>query len=155
MMNLSIRALSRVLVGLVLLGPLTVVPHASAQSVTSEETVRSVRRMLERLPYYGVFDFIVFRVDRGTVYLAGYSFEGRLKRDAETATQRASGVNEVANKIEVLPASQNDDRIRLESITYGHSSNGNAAIVRSPPMCRDHLRDNPDDRDQPFISSIA
>ena len=49
-MNLSIRALSIVLVGLALLGPLTVVPHASAQSVTSEETVRSVRRMLERLP---------------------------------------------------------------------------------------------------------
>ena len=28
------------------------------------------------------------------------------------ATKRASGVDEVANKIEVLPASQNDDRIR-------------------------------------------
>jgi hyperosmotically inducible periplasmic protein len=57
----------------------------------------------------------VFRVDRGTVHLAGYSFEGRLKRDAETATKRASGVNEVANKIEVLPASPNDDRIRWET----------------------------------------
>ena len=114
-MNLSIRALGSVLVGLVLLAQLTVVPHASAQSVTSEETVRSVRRMLERLPYYGVFDFIVFRVDRGTVYLAGYSFEGRLKRDAETAAKRASGVIEVANTIEVLPASQNDDRIRWET----------------------------------------
>jgi hypothetical protein len=85
-MNLSVRALGSVLVGLVLLGPVTVVPHASAQSVTSEETARSVRRMLERLPYYGVFDYIGFRVDRGTVYLAGYSFEGRLKKDAETAT---------------------------------------------------------------------
>ena len=111
-MNLSIRALRSVLVGLALLGPLTGVPLASAQSVTSEETVRSVRRMLERLPYYGVFDFIVFRVDRGTVYLAGYSHQGNLRADAEMATKRASGVNEVANKIEVLPASQNDDRIR-------------------------------------------
>jgi osmotically-inducible protein OsmY len=68
--------------------------------------------MLERLPYYGVFDYIVFRVDRGTVYLAGYSFEGRMKADADMAAKRASGVNEVANTIEVLPASQNDDRIR-------------------------------------------
>jgi osmotically-inducible protein OsmY len=59
-----------------------------------------------------VFDYIVFRVDRGTVYLAGYSFEGRLKTDAEMAVKRASGVVEVANEIEVLPASQNDDRIR-------------------------------------------
>jgi osmotically-inducible protein OsmY len=110
-MNLS-RALRSVLVGLALLGSLTGVPLASAQSVTSEDTVRSVRRMLERLPYYGVFDFIVFRVDRGTVYLAGYSYQGNLKADAEMATKRASGVNEVANKIEALPASQNDDRIR-------------------------------------------
>jgi hypothetical protein len=85
---------------------------AVAQVVTADDTVRSVRRMLERLPYYGVFDYIVFRVDGGTVYLAGYSFEGRLKADAEMAAQRASGVVEVANKIEVLPASQNDDRIR-------------------------------------------
>jgi osmotically-inducible protein OsmY len=74
---------------------------AMAQSVTVEETVHSVRRMLERLPYYGVFDYIVFRVDGGTVYLAGYSFEGRLKADAEMAAKRASGVVEVANKIEV------------------------------------------------------
>ena len=114
-MSSYIGALRIGLAALALLGALTGVTRASAQNVTPEETVRSVRRMLERLPYYGVFDFIVFRVDGGTVYLAGYSFEGRLRKDAETATTRASGVNEVANKIEVLPASQNDDRIRWET----------------------------------------
>ena len=114
-MSSYIGALRIGLAALALLGALTGITRASAQNVTPEETVRSVRRMLERLPYYGVFDFIVFRVDGGTVYLAGYSFEGRLRKDAETATKRASGVNEVANKIEVLPASQNDDRIRWET----------------------------------------
>jgi hyperosmotically inducible protein len=114
-MSSYIGALRIGLAALALLGALTGVTRASALNVTSEETVRSVRRMLERLPYYGVFDFIVFRVDGGTVYLAGYSFEGRLKKDAEAATKRASGVSEVANKIEVLPASQNDDRIRWET----------------------------------------
>jgi hyperosmotically inducible periplasmic protein len=109
------RVLCIGLVGLAISGVVSGATSGGAQSVTAEETVRSVRRMLERLPYYGVFDYIVFRVDRGTVYLAGYSFEGRLKKDAETATKRASGVNEVANKIEVLPASQNDDRIRWET----------------------------------------
>jgi hyperosmotically inducible protein len=107
-----IRLLHVGLLGLALLDAISGPTSIAAQTVTSEETVRSVRRMLERLPYYGVFDFIVFRVDRGTVYLAGYSFDGRLKRDAEMAVKRASGVIEVANKIEVLPASQNDDRIR-------------------------------------------
>lgn len=107
-----IRALRIGLVGLALLAACTGVTRARAQSVAPGETARSVRKMLERLPYYGVFDFIVFRVDRGTVYLAGYSFEGNLKPDAERATKMASGVDEVANKIEVLPTSQNDDRIR-------------------------------------------
>jgi len=87
-------------------------PRAAAQSTTPAETVRSVRRMLERLPYYGVFDFIAFGVDRGTVTLVGYSYQGNLKADAEMAAKRSIGVDEVANKIEALPASPNDDRIR-------------------------------------------
>ena len=111
-MNACFHVLRGGLFSLALLGTISAPASAVAQSVTPEETARSVRRMLERLPYYGVFDYLVFRVDRGTVYLAGYSFEGRLKADAEMAVKRASGVDEVANKIEVLPASQNDDRIR-------------------------------------------
>ena len=111
-MRSYIRGLRVSVVGLALLGALTGVTGIPAQSVTSEETVRSVRRMLERLPYYGVFDYLVFSVDRGTVTLAGYSYVGNLKAAAEMAVKRASGVDEVANKIEVLPTSQNDDRIR-------------------------------------------
>src|SRR4030095_4770759 len=106
------RVLRIGLVGLAMLGVISSATSGGAQSVTADETVRSVRRMLERLPYSCVFDYLVFRVDRGTVYLAGYSYEGNLKADAEMAVKRASGVVEVANKIEVLPASQNDDRIR-------------------------------------------
>jgi hyperosmotically inducible protein len=110
-MNAYFRVLHGALVGLTMVGAITG-STATAQSVSAGETVRSVQRMLERLPYYGVFDYIVFRVDQGTVYLAGYSFEGRLKADAGIAAKRASGVDEVANTIEVLPTSQNDDRIR-------------------------------------------
>src|SRR5688572_16125680 len=108
------RMLRNCLVGVAMVGAVGA-GNVRAQGVTPEETVRSVRRMLERLPYYGVFDYIVFRVEGGTVYLAGYSFEGRLKADAERAAKRAAGVIEVANRIEVLPASPNDDRIRWET----------------------------------------
>ena len=111
-MNACLHVLGTGLVSLALLSTISGTTSAAAQTVAAEETVLSVRRMLERLPYYGVFDYIVFRVDRGTVYLSGYSFEGRLRTDAEMAAKRARGVDEVANKIEVLPASQNDDRIR-------------------------------------------
>src|SRR5258705_7200556 len=72
-MNPCIHVLRNSLLSLALLGTISGPTSAAAQSVSSEETVRSVRRLLERLPYYGVFDYIVFRVDRGTVYLAGYS----------------------------------------------------------------------------------
>jgi hypothetical protein len=51
------------LVMLVMLGVISRPKNATAQTVTPDETVRSVRKMLERLPYYGVFDFVVFRVD--------------------------------------------------------------------------------------------
>ncbi len=85
---------------------------AAAQGAASDDTVRSVRRMLERLPYYSVFDFLAFSVDGSTVRLAGYSFQERLRADAETAAKRATGVGDVANRIEVLPTSPNDDRIR-------------------------------------------
>ncbi len=111
-MSAYLHVLRQGLVSLAMLGAIGTQASAQTQSVTAEETEQAVRHMLERLPYYGVFDYIVFRVDRGVVYLAGYSFEGRLKADAEMAVKRASGVVEVANKIEVLPASQNDNRIR-------------------------------------------
>ena len=112
MMGSHIRALRVSVVALALLAVQTAVTGSSAQSIASEETAGSVRRMLERLPYYGVFDYIVFSIDRGTVTLAGYSYEGTLRASAEMAVKRAGGVDDVVNKIELLPTSQNDDRIR-------------------------------------------
>jgi hyperosmotically inducible protein len=109
---MKIRVMRAGVVGLVVLAAISGATGVRAQEVAQGETVRSVRKMLERLPYYGVFDFLAFGVDRGTVTLVGYSFEGRLKADAEMAAKRSSGVDEVANKIEVLPTSVNDDRIR-------------------------------------------
>ena len=111
-MTRFVRALSVGAIGLALTGLSGDTTAARSPSLAPEETVLSVRRVLERLPYYGVFDFIVFSVDRGTVTLAGYSFQGSLKADAEMAAKRASGVDTVVNKIALLPASPNDDRIR-------------------------------------------
>ena len=83
-----------------------------AQSVAAKETTLMVQRALQRLPYYGVFDFLAFGVDRGTVTVTGYAYRGNLKSDVANAVKRVAGVDELGNKIEVLPASQNDDRIR-------------------------------------------
>jgi osmotically-inducible protein OsmY len=84
----------------------------NGQTVAVKETTMRIERALQRLPYYGVFDFLAFGVDRGTVTLMGYAYRDNLKSDAAAAVKRAPGVDEVANKVEVLPASQDDDRIR-------------------------------------------
>lgn len=83
-----------------------------AQSVAVKQTTLNIQRALQRLSDYGVFDFLAFGIDRGTVTLLGYGYSGNLKSDADRAVKRVSGVDEVANQIEILPASQNDDRIR-------------------------------------------
>ena len=84
----------------------------TAQSVAVRQTTERVRTALERLPRYGVFDFVGFELDRNSVKLVGYAYSGQLKTDAGKAVGRLDGIEEVGNQIELLPASQNDDRIR-------------------------------------------
>jgi osmotically-inducible protein OsmY len=83
-----------------------------AQTVAQKETAFTIERALQRLPYYGVFDFLAFGVDKGVVTLQGYVYQDSLKSDAARAVKRLTGVDEVDNKIALLPASANDDRIR-------------------------------------------
>ena len=90
----------------------TASPRAYAQSVAEKQTISRVQGALERLPNYGVFDFLAFSLDRGTVTLMGYAYRGNLKSDAGRAVKSVSGVDDVVNQIEILPPSLNDDRIR-------------------------------------------
>ena len=106
------RAARRLIAGAALLGIISFSTGLAAEPMSVRETTRSLQRTLERLPYYGVFDFMAFGIDRGTVTLTGYAYSGSLRNAAEMAAKRTSGVDEVANRLEVLPASPNDDRIR-------------------------------------------
>jgi hyperosmotically inducible periplasmic protein len=78
---------------------------------TGPDTMAKVRRALERLPYYGVYDFLAFGIENGVVTLKGYAHRPSLKREAEDMVRHATGA-EIANRIEVLPTSSFDDRIR-------------------------------------------
>jgi osmotically-inducible protein OsmY len=108
----GVRVIGGVALGAVLGGLVFTRPGVAAQSISARQTTLSVQRALERLPYYGVFDFMAFNVERSMVTLTGYAFQGSLREAAESATRRVSGVDEIANRVELLPASQNDDRIR-------------------------------------------
>ena len=72
----------RLTIGAVMSGVLILGVGAGAQSLSARETTRSIQRALERLPYYGVFDFMAFSVDRGTVTLTGYAYHGSLRHAA-------------------------------------------------------------------------
>jgi hyperosmotically inducible periplasmic protein len=112
LMTPVVHALRAVLVGLALTGAWAGVATTLAQSPAPEDTRRAVQRALERLPYYGVFDYLVFRLDGATVHLAGYSFDGRLNEAAAMAVKRVGGVAVVSDRIEVMPVSSHDDSIR-------------------------------------------
>ncbi len=90
-------------------------------------SVEEIRKELLQLPYYGVFDFLAFSYDKGTVTLMGYAYHATLKHDAARAAKRASGVDQVIDKIDELPVSQFDDELRWR--TY-------YAIYRDPFLSR-------------------
>src|SRR5271165_5122435 len=78
-----------------------------------ERITREVRHELLMLPYFGVFDYIAFKVDGNNVTLLGQVVRPTLKSDAENVVKHIEGVEKVDNQIEVLPPSPMDDRLRL------------------------------------------
>jgi len=109
------RRLVAATLGLALLAAIDPLWHpAEAQTADEKRRADDVRMALQRLPYYGVFDFLSFRYDRGTVTLMGFAYQDKLKADAEEALKRVPFVEKVVNEIEVAPGSINDDRIRRD-----------------------------------------
>jgi hyperosmotically inducible periplasmic protein len=101
--------------GLALLVGLTMVAEPrlmAARESDPKDVVPQVRKQLMRLPYYGVFDFLVFSVQGSTVTLGGDVYNASIKKDAEREVERIAGVENVVNNIHLLPASPLDDDIR-------------------------------------------
>ena len=99
----------------------------TAAAKVSASPVEGIRDELLQLPYYGVFDFLSFKYENGTVTLMGYAYRPTLKTDAERAVRRAPGVESVDDRIEVLPVSTNDDNLRWQAYY---------AIYRDPFLSR-------------------
>jgi len=97
-------------------GGLILASIATAQprpSLTELEITDKVRSAVLQLPYYGVFDLIAFGVEGNTVTLTGDVYRASLKKEAEDAVRKIPGAR-VVNKIEILPTSIDDDRIRQQ-----------------------------------------
>jgi len=127
----------RLVVLLTMLAALTA--DATARNISSKgqnRLEREIRHELVMLPFYGVFDHLAFRVNGYDVTLVGQVSRPTLKTDAERVVKRIEGVERVHNRIEVLPLSPNDDRIRLAvyRAVYGHSVLNRYALGANPPI---------------------
>lgn len=80
---------------------------------TPRGLAQSVRHELVMLPYYSIFDNLAYQVEGDTVTLYGQVTRPTLKTDAERVVKHVEGVNRVVNRIEVLPLSPFDNRIRI------------------------------------------
>jgi hyperosmotically inducible protein len=100
--------------GLLALATLGTAQDAQLSAKSQERIVKEVRHELLMLPYFGVFDYIAFKVTGSTVTLLGQVVRPTLKSDSENVVKRIEGVEKVDNQIEVLPPSPMDDRLRLQ-----------------------------------------
>jgi hyperosmotically inducible periplasmic protein len=101
---------------LALITSIAVITQVAANPNTAANnarTVRKIRKELVTLPFYGVFDNLAFKYEDGVVTLYGQVSRPTLKKDAARVVERVAGVDQVINRIEVLPLSNFDDRIRI------------------------------------------
>lgn len=75
--------------------------------------VKQIRSKLMSLPDYSVFDSLGFGFKGKSVVLNGYASRPQLKSEAANVVKGIEGVEGVDNRIQVLPPSPNDDRIRV------------------------------------------
>jgi hyperosmotically inducible periplasmic protein len=94
-----------------------------ADRTPEQKLIRQVRLELVTLPFYGVFDNLLFELRGRTVVLKGQVARPSLKPDAERAVRTVDGIEDVVNEIEVLPTSPNDDRIRIATYRAIYADN--------------------------------
>jgi hyperosmotically inducible periplasmic protein len=120
-----------------LAGTLLALPGFSkSQNPVQPDLAGKVRHQLVMLPYYNIFDNLSYRVDGGVVTLFGQVTRPVLKSDAESVVKHLEGVERVENRIEVLPLSTFDDRIRLATARaiYSYGPLTRYAMGSLPPI---------------------
>lgn len=110
--------------------------NAAEMSRGRERLEKEVRHELVMLPYCGVFDNFAFRIEGDQVTLLGQVTRPTLKTAAERVVKDIEGVEGVDNRVEVLPLSPNDDRIRLAAYRaiYGNGALNRYALMAVPSI---------------------
>jgi hyperosmotically inducible protein len=85
---------------------------------------RKVFKELIKLPDYGVFDHIAYKVDGSNVTLYGKVANARNRKDAERWVKDIDGVDTVVNNIQILPLSGFDNSIRQQMLRSFYRNGG-------------------------------
>jgi len=96
-------------------------PNHTLSPAAQAKLMKGINHALIMLPYYGVFDNLVYLLQGRTVILTGQVTNPSLKPDAERAVKKVEGVEKVVNNIEILPPSPMDQQIRerVKQAIYG------------------------------------
>lgn len=110
--------------------------NANAQSYSSPQAAQSIERSvfkeLIKLPNYGLFDHIAYKVDGSTVTLYGKVLSLGTRKSAERVIKKIAGVDTVINRIENLPLSSFDNEIRYRIVRNYVNSAGLYGYLREP-----------------------
>jgi hyperosmotically inducible protein len=94
---------------------------------TDAAIAEQVRHELVMYPRYTIWDDVSFRVNGGQVELSGAVTQPFKKSDMERLVRNVPGVTGISDQIEVLPLSNQDDRLRVQVAR---------AIYRDPSLNR-------------------
>lgn len=113
--------LKNLLVGALLAG-------ASAFAATSPDPLaQQVMHQIRMYPKFTIFDDVKVRIDNGNVELMGEVTQPYKKSDLKRIVEHTPGVTSVTNDVKVLPLSNFDNRIRMQTAR---------AIFRDPVLSK-------------------
>ncbi len=106
--------------------------RAESDRVLAERVADQVRRS----SYFTVFDEVGIGVDKGVVTLTGYVTQPIKSDDLAKRASHIDGAQDFVNRLEVLPASLGDDRIRniVANAIYRDPAFSNYASQAVPPV---------------------
>ena len=100
------------------------------------QTFRAAQKQVLQYPHFTIFDNVDMQVDNGVVTLTGRVTMPYKKTDIEKRIAKLPEVTQVVNRIEVLPASQFDDqlRLRIARAIYSNPNFSMYATMVNPPI---------------------
>jgi len=103
---------------------------------SDQKLAERIADQMRRSSYFTVFDDVQIGVDNGVVTLTGYVTQPIKSDDLARRASHVDGVREFVNRLEVLPASLSDDRLRavIANTLYRDPAFSNYASQAVPPV---------------------